>query len=204
MVFVQVADPVGSDLGPTLARRGANITGFSHFEYSMIEKWLEVLKETAPNISRVLAIHNPDNLAWPGWLGVTLTPGEVRDRKDIKRTISAHAQGPNGGMIVLPDTITSLNRKLIIALAGHHRLPAIYPFRFFVTEGGLISYGSDPLDLWRLSASYVDRIIRDESAHDLPVQAPTKFELVINLKTAKALDLSVPPTLLARADAVIE
>jgi putative ABC transport system substrate-binding protein len=161
-----------------------------------------------------LAIHNPDNLAWPGWLpfaapvaasvGVTLTPGEVRDRKDIKRTISAHAQGPNGGLIVLPDMITSLNRKLIIALVGHHRLPAIYPFRFFVTDGGLISYGSDPLDLWRRSASYVDRIIRGERAGDLPVQAPTKFELVINLETAKALDLPVPPTLLARADEVIE
>jgi putative ABC transport system substrate-binding protein len=214
VVFVQVADPVGSDLGPILARRGANITGFTHFEYSMIEKWLEVLKETAPDISRVLAIHNPDNLAWPRWLraaspvaesvGVTLTPGEVRDREDIKRMISAHAQGANGGMIVLPDTITSLNRKLIIALAGHYRIPAIYPFRFFVTDGGLISYGSDPLDLWRRSASYVDRIIRGESADDLPVQAPTKFELVINLKTAKDLDLPVPPTLLARAAAVIE
>ena len=195
IVFVQVADPVGADLVPTLARRGRNITGFTHFEYSMIGKWLEVLKETAPGISRVLTIQNPDNLACPGWLraasavaesfGVALTPREVRDREDIKRTISAHAQEANGGMIVLPDTITSLNRKLIIALAGHYRIPAIYPFRFFVTDGGLISYGSDPLDLWRRSASYVDRIIRGESPGDLPVQGPTKFELVINLKTAQ-------------------
>ena len=214
IVFVQVADPIGTDLAPILVRGGGNITGFIHFEYAIIGTWLEALKETAPGISRVLTIHNPDNLAWPGWLhaasraaasvGMTLTPGEVRDREDIKRTISAHAQGPNGGMIVFPDTITSLNRKQIIALAGHHRIPAIYPFRFFVTDGGLISYGSDPLDLWRRSASYVDRIIRGESAGDLPVQAPTKFELVINLKTAKALDLAVPPTLLARADKVIE
>jgi ABC-type uncharacterized transport system substrate-binding protein len=215
IVFVQVADPVGSGLVPILEGRGRNITGFTHFEYAMIGKWLETLKETAPGISRVLTIQNPESFAWPGRLraasslaaesvGVTLTPGEVRDREDIKRTISAHAQGPNGGMIVLPDTITSLNRKQIIALAGHHRIPAIYPFRFFVTDGGLISYGSDPLDLWRRSASYVNRIIRGESADDLPVQAPTKFELVINLKTAKALDLTVPPMLLARADEVIE
>jgi putative tryptophan/tyrosine transport system substrate-binding protein len=214
IVFVQVADPVGSGLVPTLERRGGNITGFTHFEYAIIGKWLEALKETAPGISRVLTIQNPENFAWPGWfraaslaaasVGVTLTPGEVRDREDIKRTISAHAQGSNGGMIVLPDTTTSLNRKQIIALAAHYRIPAIYPFRFFVTDGGLISYGSDPLDLWRRSASYVDRIIRGESAGDLPVQAPTKFELVINLKTAKALDLTVPPMLLARADEVIE
>ena len=186
IVFVQVADPVGIDLVPSLARAGRNITGFIHFDYGMIGKWLEALKETAPGISRVLTIQNPDNVAWPGWLGatsraaaslgMTLTPGEVRDREDIKRAISAYAQGPNSGMIVLPDTITSLNRKQIIALAGHHGIPAIYPFRFFATDGGLISYGSDPRDLWRRSASYVDRIIRGESAGDLPVQTPTKFE----------------------------
>jgi putative ABC transport system substrate-binding protein len=215
IVFVQVADPVGSGRVPILEGRGGNVTGFIHFEYAMIGKWLEALKETAPGISRVLTIQNPESFAWPTWVraasspaaesvGVTLTPGEVRDREDIKRTISAHAQGPNGGMIVLPDTITSLNRKQILALAGHHRIPAIYPFRFFVRDGGLISYGSDPLDLWRRSASYVDRIIRGENAGDLPVQAATKFELVINLKTAKALDLAVPPMLLARADEVIE
>jgi putative ABC transport system substrate-binding protein len=215
IVFVQAADPVGSGRVPILEGRGGNVTGFIHFEYAMIGKWLEALKETAPGISRVLTIQNPESFAWPTWVraasslaaesvDVTLTAGEVRDREDIKRTISAHAQGPNGGMIVLPDTITSLNRKQIIALAGHHRIPAIYPFRFFVRDGGLMSYGSDSLDLWRRSASYVDRIIRGERAGDLPVQAPTKFELVINLETAKALDLPVPPTLLARADEVIE
>jgi putative tryptophan/tyrosine transport system substrate-binding protein len=214
IVFVQISDPVGAGLVPSLAHPGGNITGFTNFEYAMAGKWGETLKEMVPSIERVLLVQNPANFGWPGYLrameaaapllDVHLTPGPVRDATAIRQVIDEFAREPNGGLIVLPDTTTSANRELIVMLATHHRLPAVYPFRFFVDVGGLMSYGLDVLDVFRRAASYIDRILRGEKPGDLPVQTPERFELRINLKTARAIGVTLPSALLARADEVIE
>jgi ABC-type uncharacterized transport system substrate-binding protein len=214
IVFTQVYDPVGSGFVASLTRPGGNITGFTLGEFSMGGKILEVLKEMAPQVNRVAVVLNleqPPHVAmWrsieataPSF-GVRLTPADVLGPAEIERTIEALAREPNGKLIVLPGPITIAHRELITALAARHRLPAAYAFRFFVTGGGLLSYGIDSADQSRQAAGYVDRILKGEKPGDLPVQQPTKFELVINLKTAKALGLTVPDTLLARADEVIE
>jgi putative ABC transport system substrate-binding protein len=214
IVFVQVTDPVGAGFVESLARPGGNMTGFTPFEYGISAKWLELLKEVAPSMRRVAVLRDPSLTAAiaqfaamqsaASSLGVELSPSGVRDANEIERTIGALGQGSNDGLIVLPGSLTLLHRKLIIAMAANHHVPAIYPYRYHVTDGGLMSYGPDTIDQYRRAAGYVDRILRGEKPADLPVQAPTKYELVINLKTAKALGLEVPPTLLARADEVIE
>jgi putative ABC transport system substrate-binding protein len=213
IVFVQVVDPVGGGLVETLARPGGNATGFTQFEYSLSGKWLELLKEVAPRLARVAVIRDPTRGPGIGQfavmqavapsLGVELRPINSIDRAEIERAVAAFAGSSNGGLIVTSGG-TAFNRDLIIPLAARHRLPAVYPFRYYVTEGGLISYGPDTIAQFRRAAGYVDRILKGEKPADLPVQAPTKYELVINVKTAKALGLEVPPTLLARADEVIE
>jgi putative ABC transport system substrate-binding protein len=214
IVFVSVSDPISNGFVTSLARPGGNITGFTLFEYAMGGKWLELLKEIAPNITRVALVQNIKNPNWPGWLretqstapalGLQLTRAAVHEVADIEPAIDAFARESNGAVIALPDPFTTANRDLIIALAARHRLPGVYPFRFWAASGGLMSYGIDQVDLTRRSANYVDRILRGEKPSELPIQAPTKFDLVINLKTAKALGLTVPPTLLTRADEVIE
>jgi putative ABC transport system substrate-binding protein len=214
IVFVQVADPVGSGFVQSLSRPGGNVTGFTNFEDSMGGKWLEILKELAPQTTRALIMFHQETAAHRAFLrtmeavavtlNVALTTADIHDASDIARSITAFAGEPNGGLIPLPNPLTVDNGPMIAALAALHRLPAVYAFRYFAAAGGLLSYGSDPTDLWRRSASYVDRILRGAKPTDLPVQAPTKFQLVINLKTAKALGLEMPPTLLARADEVIE
>ena len=214
IVFVNVADPVGAGFVDSLARPGGNVTGFAMFEYSMSGKWLELLKEIAPRVTRVAVIRDPANPAGIGQFaviqsvapsfGVELSPVDVRDVGEIERAVTAFARSPNDGLIVTGSALAAVHRNLIVTLAARHRLPAVYPFRFFVTGGGLISYGPDTIDQYRHAAGYVDRILKGEKPADLPVQAPTKYELVINLKTAKALGLDVPPMLLARADEVIE
>jgi putative ABC transport system substrate-binding protein len=215
IVFVNVVDPVGAGYVARLARPGGNATGFSAFEYSLSGKWLELLKEIAPNLTRIAILRDPAIAAGIGQfaviqamaspsLGVELSPIDVRDGGEIERNIAALAREPSGGLIMTASTVTAVRFKLIIMLAARHRLPAVYPFRYFVTSGGLISYGPDPTDQFRRAAGYVDRILKGESPADLPVQAPTKYELVVNLKTAKALGLNVPPAVLARADEVIE
>ena len=215
IVFVQVTDPVGQGLVSNLARPGGNLTGFTNFEFSIGTKWLETLKELAPRVTRVALVFNPETApfadlfrrpveaAAPSF-AVTPISAAVRDAAEIERVVDAFAREPNGGLMVLPDVSTTNHRDLIIALAARHRLPAVYPFRYFAASGGLLSYGTDVADVFRRAASYVDRILKGTSPGELPVQAPTKYELVINLKTAKALGLDVPPTLLARADEVIE
>jgi putative ABC transport system substrate-binding protein len=212
IVFVLVIDPVGGGLVASLARPGGNTTGFSIYEYGISGKWLELLKEIAPRVTRVAVLR--DLTIGIGQLGaiqsvapsfgVELTPIDVRDVAQLERAVAAFAHGPNGGLIVTASSWTVVHRELITALAVRNRLPAVYSFRYFATAGGLISYGPDSTDPYRRAAGYVDRILRGEKPADLPVQAPTKYELVINLKTAKALGLEVPPTLLARADEVIE
>jgi ABC-type uncharacterized transport system substrate-binding protein len=214
IVFTQIYDPVGSGFVASLTRPGGNITGFTLGEFSMGGKILEVLKEAAPQVNRVAVILNleqPPHVAmWRSieatapLFGVRLTPADMQGPAEIEHTIEAFAREPNGGLIVLPGPISIAHRELITALAARHRLPAAYAFRFFVTGGGLVSYGIDSAEQSRQAAGYVDRILKGENPGDLPVQQPTKFELVINLKTAKALGLDVPPSLLARADEVIE
>jgi putative tryptophan/tyrosine transport system substrate-binding protein len=214
IVFTTVYDPVGSGYVASLARPGGNITGFTLGEFSLGGKMLEVLKEVVPQVSRVAVILNleqPPHVAmWRAVeamaqsFGVSLTATDVQDPAEIERAIEAFAREPNGGLIVLPGPITINHREMIIALAARHRLPAAYPFRFFVTSGGLVSYGADPFDQSRQAAAYVDRILKGEKPEDLPIQQPTKFEFVINLKTAKTLGVTIPQTLLARADEVIE
>ena len=214
IVFTTVYDPVGSGYVASLARPGGNITGFTLGEFSLGGKMLEVLKEVVPQVSRVAVILNleqPPHVAmWRAVeamaqsFGVTLTATDAQDPAEIERAIEAFAHERNGGLVVLPGPITNNHRELIIALAARHRLPAAYPFRYFVTSGGLVSYGADPFDQSRQAAAYVDRILKGAKPEDLPIQQPTKFEFVINLKTAKALGLTVPPSLLARADEVIE
>jgi putative ABC transport system substrate-binding protein len=214
VVFVQIIDPVGSGLVETLAWPGGNMTGFSDFEFGTSSKWLELLKEIAPSVTRaaVLLAHGLassigllralDEVA-PS-VGVQLTPVPARDAAEIERGLDNFARESIGGLIVLPSPLTAVHRDTIIALAARHRLHAVYPFRYFALSGGLLSYGVDNADLYRRGASYVDRILKGTSPADLPVQQPIKFELVINLKTAKALGLEVPPMLIARADEVIE
>jgi len=215
IVFVTTIDPVGGGWVESLSRPGTNATGFASADFSMSSKRLEMLKEIAPDVKRVVVIRDPSVPADSGGLaaiqtvassfGVELTPVGVRDAGDIERAITAFARGSNGGMILVgPTSSVQRYRDLIITLAARHRLPAIYPGLFYATAGGLISYGADPIDQYRRAAGYVDRILKGEKPADLPVQAPTKYELVINLKTAKALGIEVPPTLLARADEVIE
>jgi ABC-type uncharacterized transport system substrate-binding protein len=212
IVFVMVTDPVGSGLVSSLAHPAGNITGFTNYEYALGGKWLETLREIAPRVNRVGVIHNADNAAAPGQLrtieaaapalGVQVTAAPVRSAAEIEHAIATFAI--NGGLVVLVDFITLTHRDLIVTLAAHHRLPAIFNLRVFVKSGGLVSYSINPIDLFYRAASYVDRILKGAKAADLPVQQPTKFELHVNLKTAKALDLEVPATLLARADEVIE
>jgi putative ABC transport system substrate-binding protein len=214
IVFAALADPVGAGFVNSLARPGGNITGFLGFEFGMSAKRLELLKEFAPQTTRVAMIRDPTVAAGAGMfgavqavapsVGVELSPIDVRDAGEIERAVTAFAQSPNSGLIVTGGPFAALHRDVIIKVAARHRLPAVYNFRFFVASGGLISYGSDPVDQYRRAAGYVDRILKGEKPADLPVQAPTKYELVINLKTAKALGLEVPPALLARADEVIE
>jgi putative tryptophan/tyrosine transport system substrate-binding protein len=214
IVFTLVADPVASGLVASLARPGANITGFTNYEYVIGGKWLETLKESAPRITRVLAIQNPANAGAPGLLreietgahsfGVRITTASTLDVAEMERSIELFARESNGGLLVLPDATTSNLRALIVELAARYQVPAIYPFRYFAESGGLISYGIDTVDPFRLAASYFDRILKGERPADLPVQAPVKYELVVNLKTANALGLDVPASVLARADEVIE
>ena len=212
IVFVLVIDPVGGGLVANLARPGGNTTGFTVFEYGMSGKWVELLKEIAPGVRRVAVLRDlaigiaqlaAIQAVAPSF-GVELSVIGVRDADQIESAVAAFARSPNGGMIVTTSTSALIHRELISTLAARHRLPAVYPFRYYVTAGGLISYGPDSIDPYRRAASYVDRILKGEKPADLPVQNPTKYELVINLKTAKALGLDVPPTLLARADEVIE
>jgi len=215
IVFVLVADPVGAGLVASLAHPGGNATGFTLFEYSLSGKWLELFKEIAPNLTRIAILRDAAITAGigqyaviqamaPPSFGVELRPIDVRDAGEIERDVAAFARESKGGLIVTASSGATIHRELIIMLAARHRLPAVYPFRFFVTSGGLICYGPDLNDQYRRAAGYVDRILKGEKAADLPVQAPTKYELAINIKTAKALGLNVPPSLLARADEVIE
>ena len=215
IVFGSIIDPVGAGFVASLARPGGNATGFTLFEYSLSGKWLELFKEIAPNLTRIAILRDTTTSAGigqfaviqamaPPSFGVELSPIDVRDAGEIERDVAAFARGSNGGLIVTASSGAIVHRELIIMLAARHRLPTVYPFRFFVTSGGLISYGPDLNDQYRRAAGYIDRILKGEKATDLPVQAPTKYELAINLKTAKALGLTVPPSLLARADEVVE
>jgi putative tryptophan/tyrosine transport system substrate-binding protein len=213
IVFVNVIDPVGGGFVESLARPGGNATGFANFEYGISGKWLELLKEIAPRVTRAAVLRDPSRASGSGQLGalqsaappfgVELSPVGLRDAGEIERAITAFARGSNGSLIVTSGTSSIVHRKLIITLAARHRLPAVYPYRFYVSEGGLISYGPDHVEQYRLAAGYVDRILTGEKPADLPVQAPTRYETVLNLRTAKALGLEVPPTLLARADEVM-
>jgi putative tryptophan/tyrosine transport system substrate-binding protein len=214
IVFTQIADPVGAGLVASLARPGGNLTGFTVAEFATYGKLPEVLKEVAPNVTRVAIISNPDQIPQTGMsraievaapaVGVQVTMAGARNVAELEQAIDRFAREPNGGLIVLSNPVTIRNRKLVIAMAARHRLPSAYGFRYFVADGGLVSYGIDLADQYRQAASYVDRILRGEKPADLPVQQPTKLELVVNLKTAKALGLEIAPTLLARADEVIE
>ena len=214
IVFVGLIDPVGAGFIDGLARPGGNTTGFTAFEYGLAAKWVELLKEFAPSVTRAGVIREQGVATGVGlWaamqgaapsLGIELKPIGISSAGDIERGIAAFASGRNGGLVVTVSGLTIVHRTLISTLIARHRLPAVYPFRYFVTAGGLVSYGPDFNEQFRDAAGYVDRILRGESPADLPVQVPTKYELVINLKTAKALGLGVPPTLLARADEVIE
>jgi putative ABC transport system substrate-binding protein len=214
IVFTNSSDPVSDGFVSSWARPDGNITGFPMFEYTTIVKWLELLKQFVPRLARTAIIYDPSNPssaqvvreAEPAAasLGAQLFPAAVRDANQIEESIASFATGLNGGLIVLPSTVATVHRQAIIRLAAQHSLPAVYPYRLFVTEGGLACYAPHLLELYRRAASYMDRILNGAKPADLPIQAPTKYELVINLKTAKALGLSVPDTLLARADEVIE
>jgi putative tryptophan/tyrosine transport system substrate-binding protein len=214
IVFAVIADPVGVGFVDSLARPGGNATGFMIFEYGMGGKWLELLKEIAPRVTRAAVLRDPGNPVAGGLLGaiqavapsfgVEVSPIGVRDAPEIERTVTAFARSSNGGLIVFGGPLAQLHRELIITLADRHRLPAVYFDRYLVAAGGLISYGPDQVEQFRQAASYVDRILKGEKPADLPVQAPVKYELAVNLKTAKTLGLEVPATLLARADEVIE
>jgi putative ABC transport system substrate-binding protein len=213
-VFVAVSDPVGSKFVASFARPGGNITGFANHDDTMAAKWLELLKDVAPLVTRAAILHYPENAPMPAFfraieasapsLGMQVVRAGVHDAAEIGRAIEEFAHEPNSGLIVFADVVTNVNRELIIGLAGQHRLPAVYAARYWARSGGLVSYGADLVQQWRGTASYVDRILRGEKPGVLPVQAPTKFELVINLKTAKVIGLTVPATLLARADEVVE
>jgi putative ABC transport system substrate-binding protein len=214
IVFPISSDPVAAGFVDSLARPGGNVTGFLLFEYSLSAKWLELLKQIAPRVTRAAVFRDPAIPAGIGQfgaiqsmapsLGMEVIPVNMRDTSEMERAIAAFASSPNGGLIVTSSGLALLHADLIIKLAARHKLPAVYYERFYVADGGLISYGPDYIDQYRRTAAYVDRILKGEKPADLPVQAPTKFELVINLKTAKALGLTIPPTLLTRADEVIE
>ena len=215
IVFVQVMDPIGNGFVHNLARPGGNLTGFTNFEFTVGSKWLEALKHVAPEVRRVALVFNPDtapyaHLFWKPVqeaarsFDVEVTQLPARDTVEFTEVIEAFARQTNGGLMILPDVSTANYRDLIIELAGRHRLPAVYPYRYFASSGGLLSYGPDLADVYRRAASYVDRILKGAAPGDLPVQAPSKFEMVINLKTANAMGLTIPPLVLGRADEVIE
>jgi putative ABC transport system substrate-binding protein len=215
IVFAVVSDPIGSGFVANLARPGGNVTGFLNIEGSLGGKWMELLKEIAPRVARVAILYNPTTAPYADIyikpfkaaadsLGVEAIPAPVRDTSELETIIGAHARAPNGGLIAMPDAFMNTHRERVVLLAAHHRLPAVYAYRLNAKIGGLLSYGFDTHNNFRRAAMYVDRILKGEKAGDLPVQAQDKFELAINLRTAKALRLDVPPTLLARADEVIE
>jgi putative ABC transport system substrate-binding protein len=214
IVFIQVADPVASGLVESFAKPGKNVTGFSNLQFSLGGKWLAFLKDFVPDASAVMVLYEPANANWQGFLPVieaaapsfrvTVRPAPATDVAEVARHIETFGRDTRGVMIVLPTALTVGQRETIATLAARHRLPAIYPLKFFATSGGLVSYGSNTTDLTRRAAQYADRILRGEKPADLPVQAPTQFELVINLKTARALGLTIPPGVLAVADEVIE
>jgi putative ABC transport system substrate-binding protein len=214
VVFVIVPDPLGAGLVNSLSRPSGNATGFMQFEYSLAAKWPELLKEIAPGVKRAAVLRDAASTAGIGQfaviqsaapsVGIDVSPVNVRIAQEIEQAVTAFARSPQGGLIVTASGLAAVHRDLIITLAARHKLPAIYARRLFVAEGGLMCYGADRVELFRQAAQYVDRILKGEKPADLPVQAPTKYELVINLKTAKALGLEVPPSLLARADEVIE
>jgi putative ABC transport system substrate-binding protein len=213
-VFAQAGDPVNAGYAKSLSHPGGNVTGFMTFELAIGGKWLQILKEVAPALNRALVLFDPRSPSRVAYwrsahaasatLGMTVVAGAVHDPVGIDRAIGAFASERGGGLIVLPSPVIGANQERVIMLAAQHRLPAVYAFRFFAESGGLLSYGVDADDLFRRAASYVDRILKGAKPADLPVQAPTKYQLVINLSTAKALGLEIPPTLLARADEVIE
>jgi len=215
IVFTQTPDPVGAGYVASLAQPGGNATGFTNLEPTMPGKWLELLKEIAPRVARVAMLFNPATASYfdlylkpfqaaASSFGVEAIAAPVHDRSDLEAVIAAHAREPNGGLIVMPDTFLIAHRAEVTSLAARYRRPAVYPYRLFTKVGGLLSYGNDSVDNYRRAAGYADRILKGEKPADLPVQAPTKFELVINLKTAKALGVTVPSTLVDRADEVIE
>ena len=214
LVFVQVTDPVGAGFVASLARPGGNATGFTLFEFGVSAKWLELLKEVAPRLTRVAVLRDPSSSTGIGQfaamqgvapaLGVELSPIGVSDPGEIERTMAEFARGSNGGLILVPTAQTLIHRELIITLAARHQLPTIYPYRYFVTAGGLMCYGPDEIEQYRHAAGYIDRILKGEKPADLPVMQPTKFELAVNVKTAKALGLTIPESFLLRADAVVE
>jgi ABC-type uncharacterized transport system substrate-binding protein len=214
IVFVNVPDPVGAGFVDSLARPGGNATGFILFEYGLSGKWLELLKQIAPGVTRAAVLRDPALTSGTGQfaaiqsvapsLGVEVSPVNVSDGGEIERAVTAFARVLNGSLIVTASGLATVHRDLFVTLAARHRLPAVYPSRFYVTAGGLISYGPDIIDQYRRAAGYVDRILKGEKPADLPVQAPTKYELVINLRTAKALGLKIPESFLLRADEVIE
>ena len=214
IVFTQTPDPVAAGFVASLARPGGNATGFTTAEYGISAKWLELLKEIAPWVTRAAVLRDPTVASGIGQFasiqsvapsfGVELSPIDLRDESEIERSVASFARGSNGGLIVTSSSLAAVHRQTIITLAARYRLPAVYNYRYFTTSGGLISYGPDPIDQYRRAAGYVDRILRGEKVADLPVQGPTKFELAINLKAAKTLGLTVPSSLLARADEVIE
>jgi putative ABC transport system substrate-binding protein len=214
VVFAIVPDPVGSGFVDSLSQPGGNATGFMQFEYGFSGKWLELLKEIAPSLTRVITLWDPAITAGIGQFtiiqsvatsaGIDVKPVKLRDAGEVERAITDFARTPNGGLIVTASALSAVRRDLIIALAARHKLPAVYNERFFVTAGGLMSYGASFIDQLRQTAGYVDRILKGEKPADLPVQAPAKYELVINLRTAKAIGLAMPPSVLARADEVIE
>jgi putative ABC transport system substrate-binding protein len=214
IVFVNVADPVGAGFVDSLGRPGGNVTGFMQFEYSLSGKWVELLKQIAPSVTRAAVLRDPALTSGIGQfaviqsvaptVGVDVIPVSVRDAAEIERAVAAFARASNGGLIVTASPLAAVHRDLIIALAARHKLPAVYYERSYTVAAGLISYGSDFVDQYRRAAGYIDRILKGEKPADLPVQAPTRYELVINLNTAKALGVEVPATVLARADEVIE
>jgi putative tryptophan/tyrosine transport system substrate-binding protein len=213
IVFVGVIDPIGSGLIASMARPGGNATGFTVFEYAIGAKWVELLKEIAPSVTRIAVLRDANVASGIGQfaaiqavfpVGIELSAIAARDAKEVERAIAAFARDPNGGLVVTANAFGANHPQLLAELAAQHNLPAVYPFRYFVGAGGLICYGPDYLDQYRRAASYIDRILKGAKPADLPVQAPTKYELAINLKTARALGLTVPPTLLVRADEVIE
>ena len=214
IVFVNVTDPVGGGLVSSLARPGANATGFTQFEFGISAKWLELLKEVAPEIARVAVIRDPTARSGGGQLGaiqaiapslgVEVRPIDAEDAGTIEHDLIALSRGTKAGLIVTSSRLARVHRELIVEIAARHRLPSVYAFRVYTADGGLMSYGPNAIAPYRLAASYIDRILKGEKPADLPVQAPTKYELVVNLKAAKALGVTIPPSILARADEVIE